>query len=375
VLLIAVLIALWHEARYPWQLPALWAICGIAALAIATPYLLPVLQMRGEINYQGITFIFLEWLQPLGALLVANPVSTLITATGLYLCRKRPLTWALIIAWLWYLVVNLEISRPLWQSFEPLRITQLPYRAYAVEPLIRLLGMALAFTALQNHAPRWRSLLPALAALSLAAMLMHPMATPAGAQPYAVGNIAAHLENRSHLGYLGFVHSHYHDESLAHDFIPTGVDIEKLKKEEPPFFRPQQWATPEDSLTIDPAPDNSNYADNLTVTVPRQSGIATLSLHQFFFSGWRVSVNGVMQPPGQLSEDLAWRWGADDTARLQVQFLHPGTYHVQAWFEGPPLALERNLLIALILLTCAAALKHLQKLNCGNSTPRYNKVL
>ncbi len=357
VLLMLALLALWSEIRFDKWLALVLALCGCLALVIASPYLIGVLQMRESINYNGIHFIYFDWLQPLTTLLAANPVSNILVVIGLYQHRRQRISWALAATFVWLLFINSQLSQSVWENFAPLNITQVPYRSYAVDILVRLLASAFAFAWIDQYARtrNWRFAVPACALITFAAMAANPLPVVQHARlPFSWSEFSARLENHPHEAYRQTTMQSYNDESLSYDFLPKQVDLAQLKKDEPPFSRPLMWENPPAALNLYPNPDNSPYFYDVAVTIKEDKQLgarpAELYLRQFYFPGWKLMVNGELTPENQLT-NFAWRWQSGNDGRIVVQFLRPGTFRVQAWYSGPPNAKERNaLMIGLIIL-------------------------
>jgi len=369
-ILMLLLLGMWIDAgRNAWKLMAVFALCGLGAAILASPYLLVVLQLRDEINFQGIQFTFLTWLQPLGNILAANPLSTALACLGLWSKRRAAVTWAIIIGWGWLIFIQTEGARTLWEQFEPLRLIQLPYRALSTDAFLRLIACAFAFSFIESRlrgSVRMKlAVQSAVVATCLAAMIWNPMAIPATRTPFSVSELTSRLQDESHTAFKAAMTKRYDDQSLHHDFIPRRVNLERLEKE-PPFSRPMVWAEQNVPVTMQNLEGYPPYDIRFRVTIPDSPELranpASLHIRQFYFTGWRVRVNEEAQASGTLSADgagQAWGWGVGDDARIQINFYQPGEYLVEADYEGPPYWLLRNILILLLTVAIISANRRL----------------
>lgn len=331
--------ALWWQAGRPPRLLTIYALCAALALALSAVYWLPALQLRHAVNYQGILFTYPGWYRPVTELLAANAGSTLLVTAGLALNWRRPLAWAVAAYGAFLLFLNTPASAPLWQ-YRIINLTQLPYRSFSADASLRLLGYILLLHALQQRA---RPLLkPAAAALPLAVLigiLVNPMAHPPESRPFSLVEFRNRLTDEDHAEYVKAARQRYNDESLSYDFLPREVDIKSLQKEIA-YSNPLAWNDPQHAIEAELAPGSTLYHIRARA---HAASPGTLYLRQFAFPGWRVQLNGA---------DTAATPG--EHGRITLQLPQPGNYTVDAWYEGPPHWLARN--IAIIMIAGAAVL-------------------
>lgn len=91
---------------------------------------------------------------------------------------------------------------------------------------------------------------------------------------------------------------------------------------------------------------NSPYFISCRITP--EASPAEVIVNQFYFPGWRVRLNGMEMPDERLRNQLT------PDGRIRVIIPSTESYHLEAWYDGPPHWRMRSVLVALIL--CAFAL-------------------
>lgn len=351
--------ALWIEYKLSLRFAGILALCAIGTGFMLTPYAIPVLQLRNEIDYSGIQFTLLTWLRPATEFLLANPAGNLLGLIGLYACRRSPFAWGVFIAWLWIHAVQTIEAEWLWLHVEPLRLTQLPYRALSVDATLRILTYAYGFKWLAGirGAPRrgssWYSAAAGIAVILASAVW--PIAHPEVKTPL---NLAGLRERLVPASYPAFVHKtarDYSDLALAWDFKPRRADVDSIRAE----ARPLAWIEPPDSAVLAEREGHDMFRlrFRLSVGADLRDHHVLMHIRQLYLTGWAVTINGIKLPPAEnLTISGNAGWGPDNEGRIRIWVTQPGIYDIDAWYDGPPRALERNLAAALGLFAVAIAL-------------------
>jgi hypothetical protein len=68
-------------------------------------------------------------------------------------------------------------------------------------------------------------------------------------------------------------------------------------------------------------------------------------IRQFYFPGWRVDLDNQTLSRETLERALT------PQGLMTVVVQSPGPHHLRAWYEGPPLSVARNAIVALLALS------------------------
>lgn len=85
---------------------------------------------------------------------------------------------------------------------------------------------------------------------------------------------------------------------------------------------------------------------------------SSVLINQFYLPGWKILVDGKLVPhsgrPADDEDKLVW--GPGKNGRIRLNFPTPGVYEVEAWYDGPPGWMLRNLLILIFTVALIAAM-------------------
>jgi hypothetical protein len=240
------------------------------------------------------------------------------------------------------LLFTLPISAPLWRVTRFLQMTQHPGRVFSIFATLELLAIVVCVGWLTRR-PRIGARWQALAAL---AVLL--VATIGASSRYRV---------RDPLDYSRFrleAARSFEDMTHNHELQPRGSKAQGLT----PRVRagiPVAQAGEGTTLTFHASRDDDIHVQAAVASAP-----GTITINQFAFPGWRVSLDDRILPRCGSEEAACWR--TDENGRIRVLLPSPGRAKLRAWFDGPPLGLLRHALATLAAVLGIAALGRLDRL-------------
>lgn len=329
------------------------AISLLIAVVLASPYWFSVLQMKGDVPIDKALPSFARFLSNFNRAhhLIDNSDQSLyfLQEYGCFLAALAGFAlslklWQARFALLFFLAYSFlmtEASIPLWSALFPVvHFLQFDWRLLAPLITIRYWGLVLlAVPLMRLHAQNQQG---ALLAVLLTVLL--------------TGGIIVAQKDLFHLywpitGKTGLYPLDYH-QSLPdierntliyangdNEFLPKTADFDALTNRLATASPIASLAGGEGTLSIHS--DGEKSPITLQVTSPKET---TLIIHQLYFPGWKVEVEGQNTaihptPEGFISLPLA-----------------SGEHHIQAWYDGPPHWQWRNAVSALLLLLLVPAL-------------------
>lgn len=105
-------------------------------------------------------------------------------------------------------------------------------------------------------------------------------------------------------------------------------------------------APPQKESTLMETPDSTPYHIRLRLDL---RGVDVVRLNQLYFPGWKILINGQVVPwaaslPQAEERDRVALPSPD--GRILLAFPQPGVYRIEAWYDGPPGWLARNVGVA-----------------------------
>jgi hypothetical protein len=325
-------------------LPAL-LISALLALALASPYWYPALTLRDAVMFQrglwvGTPLRFEEFIS-LRPRMTGLPWTVLALA-GLWLGRKARLTQGVALAAAILLFFMLPTSSAIWQASRVLQITQHPGRIFSIFATLELLAIIACVGHLIRQ-PRFTARQQAVAAL-LALLLV-------GA------SVHDNYRIRDRLDYARFrfdAARSFEDMTHNHELQPRAARIEGLPQRvsaQVPIAQTGDGTR----LTI-----QSRRDDDILVRAEVVSAPASVTLNQFAFPGWRLTLDERrLSPCGQ---GVTACWQPDEQGRIRILLPAPGSFALHAWFDGPPDWLARTAAAFIASVLGIAALRRLDRL-------------
>ena len=349
-------VGVWSQTRWKWHFPVVCGLGFVVSLALASPYLLTLLVMKHDIQYELGLFVYFKGLIPFFDIIVANPLSNLMMVFALWSGRHHPVMRAVALAWVWNMAVLSEAAYPLWEHVDPLRFTQLPSRLLSADMLLRLIGHTVALRLLAERLGSYTVGLRMgagvmVCVLTFAASVYWPIPHPP--TKHTSFTLASAYDGVKEMDYAAFtaaMNQRFEDMTFLHEFTPRSVDLKTFSATHTPFAQPMAYPDAADAATLFEANDHSRFYLHYKVTVNpfKDGGSKTvITIRQLYMEGWRVLVNGVPAEPFSM---------ADGT--IGVQFLAAGEYDLQAYYDGPTGWQWRNAMIVLVLMAAGFLLRN-----------------
>lgn len=325
-------------------LPAL-LVSALLAVALASPYWHPALALRDAVTFQrglwaGAPVAYEEFvaLRPR----MTGLLWTTLALAGLWLGRRDRLTQGVALAAAILLFFMLPISSAVWQGSRLLQLTQHPGRIFSIFATLELLAI-IACVGHLTRQPRFTPRRQAVAA-SLALLLV-------------VVSVHDRYRVRDRLDYVRFrfdTARSFEDMTHNHELQPKAAKIEGL----PQRVRAQvPIAQTGDGtrLTIQSQRDDDILLQAAVISAP-----ASVTLNQFAFPGWRLTLDERRLP--RCGESVTACWQPDEHGRIRILLPALGNVALHAWFDGPPDWLARTAAGLIALVLGIAALRRFDRL-------------
>ncbi|MGH8630192.1 MAG: hypothetical protein ACREU7_05435, partial [Burkholderiales bacterium] len=240
------------------------------------------------------------------------------------------------------LLFMLPTSSAIWQASRLLQITQHPGRIFSIFATLELLAI-IACVGHLTRQPRFTARRQAVAALL--ALLS------AGA------SVHDRYRVRDRLDYSRFrfdAARSFEDMTHNHELQPKAARIEGLPQRvsaQVPIAQTGDGTR----LTIQSQRDDDIFLQAAVVSAP-----ASVTLNQFAFPGWRLTLDERRLP--RCGESVTACWQPDEHGRIRILLPASGSVALHAWFDGPPDWLARTAAGLIALVLGIAALRRLDRL-------------
>lgn len=325
-------------------LPALLA-SALLAVALASPYWHPALALRDAVTFQrglwaGAPVAYEEFvaLRPR----MTGLLWTTLALAGLWLGRRDRLTQGVALAASVLLFFMLPTSSAVWHGSSLLQLTQHPGRIFSIFATLELLAI-IACVGHLGRQPRFKPRQQAVAAL-LALLLV-------GASVHDRYRVRDRLD---YARYRFDAARSFEDMTHNHELQPKAAKIEGL----PQRVRAQvpiAQAGDGIRLTI-----HSRRDDDILLQAAVISAPASVTLNQFAFPGWRLTLDE--RRLSRCGESVTACWQPDEHGRIRILLPTSGRVALHAWFDGPPDWLARTAAGLIALVLGIAALRRFDRL-------------
>lgn len=263
---------------------------------------------------------------------------------GLWLARRKAYTLPSLFTALYALFYMLPAANFIRDAFPLLGFLQWPARIAPVLIVPFIIGCACTLQHTQNklkksHFIGFASLCMALCILAASAQNRRPQA----------------------LNYREFFHTQatqFQDMTHTGEFMPVAARIDKLLPVA--LIRENAYAssTPYNPMNFIEPIDRMNLRLVMSPTTP-----SIVIVNQFYFPGWRASINGKEPSICDAPKDRSTAFCLDRSGRLLIR-LEPGnSQEIRVWYDGVPDAWLRNLLSAIAALIAVISLRLCDRLN------------
>lgn len=301
----------------PGFLPVL-LISGAVGAALASPYWYPALALRDAASLERALWAGapIQWSEfvSLRPRCTSLPCTVLALA-GFWLGRRQRLVQGAAVAAFVLVLIMVPMASPLWQSTQLLKMTQHPGRIFSIFATLELMAFIACIGSLVRR-PGVTPMLQAIAGLlALAAM-------------WAPSRNNYRIQDR--LDYPRFrleAQRSFEDMTHNHEFQPKSAVLEGLPQRvsaEIPVAVPAEGTT----LSIE-----SPRGDDVRVRATVASAPGTVTINQFAFPGWQLSLDDKRLPSCRQSGAACWQ--RDEHGRMRVQLPATGSFALRAWFDGP----------------------------------------
>lgn len=381
VLALMATVAWQGERSFDRRVLAVGALAVAFVMVVTSPYWLTLFQMKELVRYQHAlagAYNSLNRLRPLREVLPLDPdkikfwyMAAAVAGFALAISRRRLRVAAAFFVFYHFMMAT--ASAPVWKLGEPvLQFVQFPWRINSVLATIALLGIMQLGGPLQALFSRKKAygaaavlvagyivlvtadgpfhLRTSLKALAGAISPgLEQSAFFAKAEPLPYRDYFNALSRQERNSFVAMSGGELHPRTMMAEGLPNRYALQVPAAEMAPGAQGH----------VEERPRSTPHRIILQAEVPADAGVI---INQFYFPGWRVLVNG--KPPLWREKDAApvtdpkvqsvLRVGPN--GRIRVQLKHPGSYRIEAWYDGPPGWRERNLLILVLAAGLAYAL-------------------
>jgi len=327
------------------------AICLALAVTLAAPYWFTVLQLKHQVHYE---WGLLPFNRAFGLMIGKPPFLqawgyALVALLGFaFAWRHRTMRYVACVCVLYFFMMT-AWSRPVWAFAYPvLQYTQFSLRLLAPLTTIVYLGvLQLGLPLMRWHGKdrRHARLCVGLAVAAACGVMLveerhfHLLwaLNPADRlQPFDYYRVIPEQERSSQM-------TATHNNELT----PRLAQPDELLNRYADGIPIAQFVTPPDrESTLMETPDSTPHHIRLRLDL---HGVAVVRLNQLYFPGWKILMNGqevrwaASLPRAEERDRMAL---PSPDGRILLAFPQPGVYRIEAWYDGPPGWLARNVAVA-----------------------------
>lgn len=348
------------------------AIGGALATLLAMPYWLPFFQLHPYVTVERAFWPLKDFFLPPREL-VANAIIPwhmagamniayiALACAGLWVIRRKLLFWQIMPLFLLSLFMNISQSQFLWDILPGGKYVQFPWRIVSISSLLQYLALV------QLGRLQWgkTAIYPyraALFAIVAAGTLFQPhvsVTTDPATQTKQMQwglvfsrRLFAPLPPLNAEERIKRMNVSHYTLSVSNEFDPKWLNREKLFEHAASSAVAAEASVPGLAITTD---ENAwPYRVQLHVKTENSAASANdipyVTLHQLYFPGWRVELNGRPLDLADIPSTSESSLTVDPSGRMQIFFPNPGEYDIKAYYDGPPGWLMRNVFMIILFM-------------------------